>query len=358
MAHIAIIGAGVMGTALAWPLSDNGHRVSLVGTPLDREIIEEATARYRHPKLGRELPPRVTPYHTEELERATEDAELIVSGVNSWGVDWMGDVLAERLEGGRDVIAVTKGFRAAETGEVEIFPRILARRAAARSRSSVQGRSAGHFMAIGGPCIAGELAARRHSCVVFAAEDKAIAERTARLFRTDYYHVWSSADLWGLELSVALKNAYVLGVGIAKGMLEAAGGVDEAGAAMHNPAAATFSQALYEMEQILSALGGTPSHAHSLPGAGDQYVTAMGGRTLRLGTLIGRGHAYSEARKIMAGETLETVAIIESMSRVYPRLQHESLLRDRELPLMETLIAAITEDAVVSLPWERYFTSL
>lgn len=341
-----------MGTAVAWPLSDNGHRISLVGTPLDREIIEEAGGRYRHPKLNRRLPPRITPYHTEELKKAVEDADLIVSGVNSWGVDWIAEVLAENLERGRGVIGVTKGFRADEAGEIEIFPRVIAERVP----QSIREKST--FMAIGGPCIAGELAGRRQSCVVFAAEEKEAAERVAHLFRTGYYHIWPSADLWGLELSVALKNAYVLGIGMAKGMLEAAGGADEAGALMHNPAAATFAQALYEMEQILTALDGTPAHAHGLPGAGDQYVTAMGGRTLKLGTLIGRGYRYSEAREMMAGETLETVAIIDSMSRVYPRLRRQRLLRDDELPLLETLIAAITKDDLVSLPWKRYFASL
>lgn len=352
MAHVAIVGAGVMGTALAWPLSDNGHRISLVGTPLDRHIIDEAESRHVHPKLGRTLPGGVTPYHPEKLRTTLADADLIVSGVNSWGVDWIGDALAENLDRGRDVIAVTKGFRADDAGEVEIFPRVIAARVPAPLREK------SNFMAIGGPCIAGELAGRRQSCVVFAAEEKEAAERTARLFRTGYYHVWSSSDLWGLELSVALKNAYVLGIGIANGRLEAVGGVDEAGAAMHNGAAATFAQALYEMEQLLTALGGTPSHAHSLPGAGDQYVTAMGGRTLRLGTLIGRGYCYSQAREMMAGETLETVAIITSMSRVYPRLRRQGLLRDAGLPLLETLIAAIIGDEIVSLPWHRYFASL
>lgn len=34
MAKIAILGAGVMGTAVSFPLSDNGHIVNLVGTPI------------------------------------------------------------------------------------------------------------------------------------------------------------------------------------------------------------------------------------------------------------------------------------------------------------------------------------
>ncbi|MCG8477985.1 MAG: hypothetical protein MI724_02740 [Spirochaetales bacterium] len=352
MAHIAIVGAGIMGSAVAWPLSDNGHTVSLVGTHLDREIIDEAQINNRHPRLNRELPPRVEAFHIEDIAMAVENADLIVSGVNSWGVDWVGETLASALRRGRDIIAVTKGLRTDRDGTVEIFPRVIA------DHFPEELRRHSTFMAIGGPCIAGELAGRRPSCVVFAAEDRERAEETAQLFRTDYYHIWPSDDLWGLELAVALKNAYVIGVGMAHGMLETAGGVDGAGAAMHNPAAATFSQGLYEMEQLLTALRGNARYAHSLPGAGDQYVTAMGGRSLRVGTLLGKGHTYSEVREVMAGETLESVAIVQAMSRAYPALRARGALRDESLPLLETLIEAVVENRVVTLPFDRYFASL
>ena len=39
MAIVTILGAGRMGTAVTWPLRDNGHEVRLVGTHLDAEII-------------------------------------------------------------------------------------------------------------------------------------------------------------------------------------------------------------------------------------------------------------------------------------------------------------------------------
>ena len=38
---IAIIGSGMMGSALAFPAAENGHEVRLVGTHLDRDIIDE-----------------------------------------------------------------------------------------------------------------------------------------------------------------------------------------------------------------------------------------------------------------------------------------------------------------------------
>ena len=40
MAIITICGAGMMGSAMAFPATANGNTIRLVGTPLDREIIE------------------------------------------------------------------------------------------------------------------------------------------------------------------------------------------------------------------------------------------------------------------------------------------------------------------------------
>ncbi len=51
MAEVTIVGAGLMGTAMAWPLSDNGHRVRLVGTHLDNEIIVSCLEQRWHPRL-------------------------------------------------------------------------------------------------------------------------------------------------------------------------------------------------------------------------------------------------------------------------------------------------------------------
>lgn len=345
-----------MGSAVAWPLSDNGHHVSLVGTHLDRDIIRTIQEKGLHPRLANPVPANVQALQLEELPRALEGVDLIVSGVSSWGVDWIGDTLSEALDRGHNVIGITKGMHSSSTGHVEIFPRRIA------SFLSPSIRTASSFMAIGGPCIAAELAARRPSCVVFGADDVELAEQTAQLFRTPYYHVWASSDLWSLEVSVALKNGYVLGVGIATGMLDLL--EDDSiedwmkRPKSYNAAAATYAQGLYEMEQLLAALGGNPAYAHSLPGAGDQYVTAMGGRSVTLGTLLGRGYTYSEAREKMAGETLESAAIISAMVPVYERLQREKLLRDDRLPLLEALIDAIEHEKRAELPFDHYFAEI
>ena len=44
MSNITIVGAGMMGSALAFPARENGHRVRLTGTHLDREIFPQASS--------------------------------------------------------------------------------------------------------------------------------------------------------------------------------------------------------------------------------------------------------------------------------------------------------------------------
>jgi len=67
MAVVTIVGAGFMGSATAWPLTDNGHTVRLVGTHIDGEIIKSCKEKRYHPKLQREPPAGVRPYYAEEI---------------------------------------------------------------------------------------------------------------------------------------------------------------------------------------------------------------------------------------------------------------------------------------------------
>ena len=52
---VTIIGSGMMGSALAFPAAENGHEVRLVGSPLDRDIIDCCVKSNRHPKFDRDF---------------------------------------------------------------------------------------------------------------------------------------------------------------------------------------------------------------------------------------------------------------------------------------------------------------
>ncbi len=349
MAIVTIVGAGLMGTAVAYPLSDNGHSIRLVGTHLDGEIIKSCLEKAYHPRLKRQLPVNVKPYYVHDLEQALDGADVIVSGVNSLGIHWIGQKVGPFLKPGQMIIAITKGLEATSNGELMILPDVM------RSEFPVNIRDQVEVAAVGGPCIAGELAGKRHSLVMFGARDRRIAERLAGVFGTAYYHIWPTSNLVGLEYCAALKNAYTLGVGLAAGLLEKNGGVDEAGAHMYNLAAGLFGTSTKEMERMLEVAGVDRHFAYELPGAGDLYVTCMGGRTVRFGKLLGMGHSFSEARKIMAGETLESIEIIRSMSKAIPELEKRNLLSPTDLPFMRSLIDIVVNGQAVNLPLDVFF---
>jgi glycerol-3-phosphate dehydrogenase (NAD(P)+) len=325
--------------------------VRLVGTHLDEAIVRSCREQRYHPRLRREIPPGVQPYSVEEIAEALDGVGIIVSGVSSPGVRWVGRTIGPYLRPGQLIIAVTKGLEAAGNGDLVILPDVLASELPPQMRDQVK------LAAIGGPCIAGELAGRRESCVVFGSRDGDAADGLAAAFRTSYYHVWTSTDLMGLEVCAALKNAYALAVGVALGLLEGAGGPDAAGAQMHNLTAAVFAQGCAEMHRLLQHVDATPGFAYQLPGAGDLYVTCQGGRNVRLGRLLGQGHSPREALEVMAGETLEGAETVRVMGDALPKLEARGLIAPQDLPLMRALVRSIVGGRPVELPLGAFFRS-
>ena len=59
MSVVVIVGSGMMGSALAVPLCENGHTVRLVGSPLDDAIIAHGQKANEHLTLKRKMPEQV-----------------------------------------------------------------------------------------------------------------------------------------------------------------------------------------------------------------------------------------------------------------------------------------------------------
>ena len=69
---ITIIGAGMMGSALAFPAAENGHEVHIVGTCLDDEIIDGYLKTGKHEKFCRPFPENVSFHYFKEWEQVVE----------------------------------------------------------------------------------------------------------------------------------------------------------------------------------------------------------------------------------------------------------------------------------------------
>ncbi len=349
MTTVTVLGSGVMATAMSWPLRDNGHEVRLVGTHLDREIIDSIKETGVHPNLDLKVPDGVRAYQLEDAEEAFEGAEVAMSGVNSFGVHWAGDQLARLLKPGMMVIAVTKGMEADENGDLHILPDVLASKVPEGLREQVS------WSAIVGPAIAGEVAVRHETCVVFTGLEADVLEKLSAIFRTDYYHVWISTDFVGCEVCAATKNCYAFGGGFMEGLLDREGKT-EAKYRRYNYGAALFGQATRELSQWMDLLGGDPETPRGLPGVGDMFVTTMGGRNVKAGRFVGAGVPFSEVRdERMKGVTLEGIAAIEVIGGALPKLTERGVVGEEDFPLMRHLHAIVAKDEPVNMPWEKFF---
>lgn len=119
---IAIIGSGMMGSALAFPAAENGHEVRLVGTHLDRDIIDECRRSNKHPKFDRAFPVGVKYYQIEEYREAVAGADFVIGGVSSFGVDWFLNEILVNLDPRLPVLSVTKGLINLEDGTLISYP--------------------------------------------------------------------------------------------------------------------------------------------------------------------------------------------------------------------------------------------
>ena len=333
MSNITIVGAGMMGSALAFPARENGHRVRLTGTHLDREIIAESKRTGKHPKFDKPFPAGVEYFYFEELAEALEGADMVICGVNSFGVDWFMQEVLPHIPDTTPVLSVTKGLVAYDDGTLISYPEYWERSIAPRKMN---------LNAVGGPCTSYELVAHDQTIVTFCGRDMQTLETLRGLMRTDYYHIHLSTEVMGVESAVALKNAYAMAVSLAIGAYTKN---DPSLPEKYNAQAGLFYEAAREMRAIIKLSGGQDNAL--MFGVGDLYVTVFGGRTRRLGGILGSGTEFTVAREMLAGVTLESVAIIELLGRYFGS-------KISEYPLMQHIHERITQNTLPEIPWDSF----
>ena len=347
MTDIAILGAGVMGAAMAMPATTAGLTVALVGTPLDAAIVSALQAGLPHPRLGVTMPAGVAVHQPADFAAVAHGGlRLIILGVSSPGVNWAIDRLVEGLREPIPVLMITKGLFPGD-GRLDVLPSRVAQQVRARTGLDLT------VMAVGGPCIAGELAALRDTSVVITGQDAAVAA-VLDMLRAPYYHARASQDLIGVEICAAFKNFYALAVGAVAGMAETCGEAPN-GARMHNLSSSVFTQALSEMAILIEVSGGVPATAFSLAGAGDLHVTCVAGRNSRMGQLLGLGLPYSRAKaEHMAADTVEGAQLALDLGPTLGAMMAAGTLPPDRMPLTRGILDTVCRDRPLALDFSRY----
>ncbi len=344
MATVTIIGSGMMGSALAFPARENGHTVRLVGTHLDRDIIETCRNTNRHPKFTRDFPAGLEFYQIDQVDAAILGADLIIGGVSSFGVEWFGKEILPRIPEETPILTVTKGLMDLPDGRLVTYPAYWAAEMAKLGRHP-------KLNAVGGPCTSYELVAHDHTEVAFCGEDLETLELLRRIMSTDYYHISLSRDVTGIESAVALKNGYALGVALTIGVNQRQFGPDSE---LHfNSQAGVFYQSLREMAKLLQ-LQGAGTLENLAVGIGDLYVTVYGGRTRLIGILLGRGLDIDEARRELSGVTLESLVVAERVARAVRIRAARGEVDLKAFPLLLHIDDILTKKAPVEIPWDGF----
>lgn len=273
--HIAIMGAGAWGTALAIQADRAGQRAMLwARDPARAALIDQNRTNER-------LLPGVTLLAgisvTADARRALDGAALILLVVPAQALR---PVLQSLPALPAPVLICAKGV---EVGSLMLPLEILA--------ETHPGASAG---VLSGPNFAHEIARGLPAAAVVASHDAGLRALGVTRLGSAGFRLYGGDDPVGAEIGGAAKNVIAIAAGAVMGA-----GLGE------NARAALITRGLAEIARLALALGGRADTVAGLSGLGDLLLTATGpaSRNTSLGIALGRGESLSEILAARQGVT-------------------------------------------------------
>ncbi|HII45465.1 MAG TPA: NAD(P)H-dependent glycerol-3-phosphate dehydrogenase [Candidatus Poseidoniaceae archaeon] len=277
MAHIAILGLGNWGTAVARMWLLEGHKVK--GWTIEQEVYESVVMdginrKYlpNHSVEGLEA--------TMRLDEALDGVEIVVLAIPSSVILDVVDEVIPHLRPGHVLIDLAKGLA---PGKRLISQAIHEKLDAAQMTNPLA--------VVTGPTIAPEAAGGVITTALVASEDESVAKRLAETLTTQTFILHAASDPVGAELWGAFKNVIALTCGLVDGLKK----VGTLGG--DNLKAAIFMAGFKEGCLLLPQLGAKAEVAFGPAGLGDLYVTATSpyGRNRSMGEKLGTGLSVDEA---------------------------------------------------------------
>lgn len=312
-ADFAVVGGGSWGTTLAALLLKRGHRVRLwVREPevAERIRLERENRTYLP---GVRLPDGLEA--STELQETVAGAEVVVSVVPS---QFVGAVIREAAPAIRPDALVVSASKGIETATLRTCSQVLA-----GILPAPQGQ---RLAVLSGPSFAVEVAREQPTAVVVASGSSEVALRAQQLLQTDYFRVYTNADVLGVELGGALKNVIALAAGAAAGL-----------GFGHNTLAALITRGLAEMTRLGVAVGAEAATFAGLAALGDLVLTCTGelSRNRMVGYRLGRGEPLDVILRDMkaVAEGIHTARAVHGLAA-----RHQV-----EMPISEEVYAMVTE---------------
>lgn len=332
MADIGIIGAGSWGIALALTLHENGHKVT-VWSVLADEVEMLRTKREHKEKLpGVKLPEDIV--FTTDLGLACGDKDLIVLAVPSPYTRSTAHLMADYVKKEQIIVSVAKGI---EEKTLDTLSDII--------KEEIPFAT---VAVLSGPSHAEEVGRRIPTTCVVGAEEKKTAEYVQDIFMNEYFRVYTSPDVLGIELGGSLKNVVALAAGMADGL-----GYGD------NTKAALITRGISEISRLGIKMGGRLETFAGLTGIGDLIVTcaSMHSRNRRAGILIGQGktmkEAMDEVKMVVEGvySAKAAAALGEKYGVCLPIIEQVNQVLFYDKPAAEAVKDLMTRDRKAELPW-------
>ncbi|MCA3278293.1 MAG: NAD(P)-dependent glycerol-3-phosphate dehydrogenase [Roseomonas sp.] len=273
--HIAIIGAGAWGTALAIQANRAGQSVMLwAREPARAALIQQSRANERL-LPGVTLPEGIS--ITADAGQALDGAALILLVVPAQALR---PVLNSLPALPAPVLICAKGV---EAGSLMLPLEILN----ATHPDAIAG-------VLSGPNFAHEIARGLPAAAVVASHDAGLRALGVARLGSAGFRLYGGDDPVGAEIGGAAKNVIAIAAGAVMGA-----GLGE------NARAALITRGLAEIARLASALGGRADTVAGLSGLGDLLLTATGAgsRNTSLGMALGRGESLTEILAARQGVT-------------------------------------------------------
>ena len=310
MKKILIIGGGAMGSAFTFPCIDNKNEVTIT-EPYNKTFIKNLSSKKKyHSSLKINLPKKIK-YKKYSTDLLKNKYDLVVVALSLSGINFISEEF-KKSNIKSPILILTKGLKY-EKKKQKIFT---------ISEDIKKNNKNINVSVLKGPCLAKELSNKKQTSVIVANKNIKTAKKICNMITTKYYLTETSKDVIGVEICSSIKNIYSMIIGAGDSL---------------NMSSSLFKKSINEMIYITKYFKGKIETALGLAGVGDLYVSAAGGRNSKMGSYLGQGYTFKNAkRKFMPNETVEGEQLAREIAPfVLKKIQQ------KKIPLMTKLIKSI-----------------
>ncbi len=311
---VSVIGAGSFGTALA-NLTSLIHKEVFLWV-YEKDVLNDILTKRENSIYmpGIKLNENIKP--TQDIEEAVKGVDIVFLAVPSHVLRNVLLNLKPYVSSNIIFVSVAKGI---ENTTNLLMSELI---------ESVLGEEyIGNICVLSGPSFSKEVAEKKPTLVVVASKDLKKAQVVQKEFSNDFFRIYTSDDVIGVELGGAVKNVIAIAAGISEGMNLG-----------YNAMAALITRGLAEMTRLGVAMGANPLTIKGLSGVGDLVLTCTGSlsRNRQVGIKLAQGMKISDIEKQMrmVAEGVKTSKSVKDLAEKY----------GVEMPISESVYNIIYKD--------------